>query len=104
MKKLIAIVLVLSGSSTRVIIWNTDAPMLWAASITPWSTSFSDPSTMRPTYGAAAITSGGITAVEPMVVPTKKRVSPSTHTMSIRITHTFMSSNESQEKICGYDS
>ena len=39
---------------------------------------------MRPTYGAAAITSGGITAVEPMVVPTRKRVRPSTHTMSIR--------------------
>ena len=41
------------------------APMLWAASITPLSTSFSEDSTIRAMNGAAAIVSGTIVAEEP---------------------------------------
>ena len=51
-----------------------DAPMDCAASITPWSISRSDCSTIRATNGAAETTSATIAAFVPIVVPTIMRV------------------------------
>ncbi|MPM93863.1 hypothetical protein SDC9_141005 [bioreactor metagenome] len=64
-----------SGTSTLVIICQGVAPIAWAASITPYSTSFKEVSTKRPTNGMAAMLSGTMAASVPMEVPTKIRVS-----------------------------
>ena len=63
-----------SGSSTRHTSCGTDAPMDRDASITPRSTSLSEPSTMRATNGAAAMVSGTMVAPAPTVVPAMRRV------------------------------
>ena len=67
-----------SGIKTLTIICQVDAPMDFAASITPASTSFKEDSTILAIYGPAAMTSGGITAFAPMVVPTKALVNGKT--------------------------
>ena len=54
-----------SGMITLKMISGIEAPMDCAASMTPGSTSSSELSIMRATYGAAAMTSGTIVAVEP---------------------------------------
>ena len=59
-----------SGSITLVTICQAEAPMDWAASITPWSTSRREDSTIRATNGKAAITMGGMVAMVPTLVPT----------------------------------
>ena len=59
-----------SGSITLVTICQGLAPMLWAASTTPWSTSRRLPSTIRATRGKAAMTMGGMVAMVPTLVPT----------------------------------
>ena len=64
-----------SGSSTFITICRVVAPMAWAASISPWSTSRRDASTSRATNGAAAIVSGTTAAAVPMDEPVMKRVS-----------------------------
>ena len=61
---------VASGSSTLVMICQVEAPMLWAASTTPLSTSSREDSMRRATKGAAAMTRGTTVALLPMVVPT----------------------------------
>ena len=54
-----------SARSTFQIMVPRLAPILWAASITPWSTSKSDDSTNLATKGAAAKARGTIVAVAP---------------------------------------
>ena len=73
-----------SGSSTLTMICQVLAPMLWAASTTPLSTSSREDSTRRATKGAAASTSGTTVALLPMVVPTRKRVKGMTAIIRIR--------------------
>ena len=63
-----------SGSSTFHTIWLVVAPMAWAASTRPWSTSRKAASTRRATNGAAAIVSGTTAAAVPMDEPVMKRV------------------------------
>ena len=63
-----------SGRSTLQITWKGLAPIESDASISPLSTSRSEDSTIRAINGAAAITSGTMVALEPMVVPVMKRV------------------------------
>ena len=70
-----------SGTSTLVMIWNRGVPIASAASITPLSTSLMEDSTMRATYGAAAITSVTITALLPSDVPTMNFATGSIATM-----------------------
>ena len=70
-----------SGTSTLVMIWNRGVPIASAASITPLSTSLMEDSTMRATYGAAAITSVTITALLPSDVPTMNFATGSMATM-----------------------
>ena len=59
------------------------APMLCAASITPWSISSSEDSMTRAMNGAAEIVSGTIAAVVPMEEPTSTRVSGMMATIKI---------------------
>ena len=59
-----------SGSRTLVTTWKALAPMDWAASTTPWSTSRREDSTIRATRGNAAMTIGGMVAAVPTLVPT----------------------------------
>ena len=56
--------------STFVIIFPVDVPIACAASIMPLSTSLIDDSTIRATYGAAAIISTTTIALLPKLVPT----------------------------------
>ena len=63
-----------SGSSTFQTICQVVAPMAWAASIRPLSTSRSEASTSRATKGAAAMVSGTTAAAVPMDEPVSKRV------------------------------
>ena len=60
-----------SGTSTLQIISRLLAPIDCAASITPTFTSLRELSTMRATYGAAATISITITALLPIIVPTR---------------------------------
>ena len=73
-----------SGIITLVMIWNGVAPMLWAASTTPSSSSRRLVSTRRATNGKAATTSGTMVALVPTVVPTMTRVSGNTQIIKIR--------------------
>ena len=73
-----------SGIMTLVMIWNGVAPMLWAASTTPSSSSRRLVSTRRATNGNAATTSGTMVALVPTVVPTRARVSGKTQIIRIR--------------------
>ena len=73
-----------SGIITLVMIWNGVAPMLWAASTTPSSSSRRLVSTRRATNGKAATTSGTMVAFVPTVVPTMIRVSGKTQIIKIR--------------------
>ena len=73
-----------SGIMTLVMIWNGVAPMLWAASTTPSSSSRRLVSTKRATNGNAATTSGTMVALVPTVVPTMARVSGKTQIIRIR--------------------
>ena len=73
-----------SGIITLVMIWNGVAPMLWAASTTPSSSSRRLVSTRRATNGKAATTSGTMVALVPTVVPTMTRVSGNTQIIRIR--------------------
>ena len=63
-----------SGSITFQMICTGLAPMDWAASITPRSTSNSEDSMTRAINGAAVIVSGTIAAVVPIEEPTIMRV------------------------------
>ncbi len=63
-----------SGIRTLIIISHGDAPIAWAASTTPASTSRRDVSTILATNGIAAIVSGTIAAPVPMEVPIKSLV------------------------------
>ena len=73
-----------SGIMTLVMIWKGVAPMLWAASTTPSSSSRRLVSTRRATKGKAATTSGTMVALVPTVVPTMARVSGKTQIIKIR--------------------
>src|SRR5579859_503346 len=64
-----------SGTSTLATICHGEAPIAWAASIRPGSTSRSELSARRATKGTAATVSGTIAAVVPIEVPTRRRVS-----------------------------
>ena len=70
-----------SGMMTFQMIRNVDAPMDCAASMTPALTSLAADSTMRATYGAAAMTSVTITARLPRLVPTTNFATGSMATM-----------------------
>ena len=70
-----------SGMMTFQMMRNVDAPMDCAASMTPASTSLAADSTMRATYGAAAMTSVTITARLPRLVPTTNFATGSMATM-----------------------
>ena len=59
-----------SGRYTFQTIWRVEAPMDWAASTTPASTSFREVSTIRAMKGAADTTRGTMAPLTPMVVPT----------------------------------
>ena len=74
----------LSGTITLVMICKGVAPMLWAASMTPGSTSRMLVSIRRETNGKDAMTSGTIEATVPMDVPTIKRDSGMTIIIRIR--------------------
>ena len=74
----------LSGTMTFVMICSGVAPMLWAASITPPSTSRMLVSTRRDTNGKDAMTSGTMDATVPMEVPTMARDSGMTMIIKIR--------------------
>ena len=74
----------LSGTMTFVMICSGVAPMLWAASITPPSTSRMLVSTRRDTKGKDAMTSGTMEATVPMEVPTMARDSGMTMIIKIR--------------------
>ena len=65
---------VASGMKTFQMSCHVLAPMDWAASMTPLSTSRRDCSIRRATKGAAATTRGTTVALLPMVVPTSQRV------------------------------
>ena len=73
-----------SGSSTLTMICQVEAPMDWAASTTPPSTSSREASMSLATKGAAAMTRGTTVALLPMVVPTRKRVKGMTAIIRIR--------------------
>ena len=73
-----------SGIMTLVMIWKGGAPMLWAASTTPSSSSRRLVSTRRATKGKAATTSGTMVALVPTVVPTMARVSGKTQIIRMR--------------------
>ena len=75
----------LSGTITLVMICKGVAPMLWAASMTPGSTSRMLVSIRRETNGKDAMTSGTREATVPMDVPTIKRDSGMTHLGSGRM-------------------
>ena len=68
---------------TFQMIWKGEQPMAWAASMTPLSTSRREASTSRATKGAAAMTSGGMEAMVPILVPTRSLLRG--RTISIRI-------------------
>ena len=70
-----------SGRYTFQTVWSVEAPMDWAASTTPASTSLREVSTIRAMKGAAEITSGGMAPLTPMVVPTTRRVKGMTATI-----------------------
>ena len=70
-----------SGMMTFQMMRSVDAPMDCAASMTPALTSFAADSTMRATYGAAAMTSVTITARLPRLVPTTNFATGSMATM-----------------------
>ena len=74
----------LSGISTLVMICSGVAPMLWAASTTPESTSRMLVSTRRDTNGKDAMTSGTMDATVPIEVPTIKRDSGMTMIIKIK--------------------
>ena len=59
-----------SGNRTLVTISQPVAPIVLAASTTPWSTSSKEVSTILATNGVAAITSGTTEAVAPIALPT----------------------------------
>ena len=63
-----------SGRYTFQTIWKVEAPMDWAASTTPASTSLREVSTIRAMKGAAETTRGTMAPRTPMVVPTTIRV------------------------------
>ena len=70
-----------SGMMTFQMMHSVDAPMDCAASMTPALTSLAADSTMRATYGAAAMTSVTITARLPRLVPTTNFATGSMATM-----------------------
>ncbi len=70
-----------SGRSTFRMTCHDVAPMAWAASTTPRSTSLRAPSTTRPTKGAAAMERGTMAAPVPMDVPAISRVTGISSTM-----------------------
>ena len=74
----------LSGTMTLVMICSGVAPMLWAASMTPASTSRILVSTRRDTNGNDAMTSGTMDATVPMDVPTMARDSGMTMIIKIK--------------------
>ena len=63
-----------STSNTLTMIRRFPAPIAFAASITPGSTSFMEDSTIRAINGIAATTSGTIVAVDPVLFPIKNLV------------------------------
>src|SRR5579859_3622137 len=64
-----------SGTNTLATICQGEAPIAWAASIRPGSTSRRLLSARRATKGTAATVSGTMAAVVPIEVPTSRRVS-----------------------------
>ena len=72
-----------SGRSTFFAICQFVAPMVFAASTTPGSTSWSALSTILATKGAAAMVSGTIAATGPIAFPTINLVSGITATIRI---------------------
>ena len=70
--------------STLKIIVGMLAPIDCAASMTPGSTSSKEDSIIRATYGAAAMTSGTIVAVEPYALPAIARVTGITRIIRIK--------------------
>ena len=74
----------LSGIMTLTMICSGVAPMLWAASMTPASSSRRLVSTRRATKGKAAATSGTMVALVPTVVPMISRDSGKTQIIRIR--------------------
>jgi hypothetical protein len=72
-----------SGSRTFQIICQREAPMDWAASITPKGTSKREVSVNLAMKTIAAKVKGTITAVDPMDVPTINRVKGITKTINM---------------------
>ena len=75
---------ILSGIITLVMICRGVAPMLWAASMTPASSSRRLVSTRRATKGKAAATKGTMVALVPTVVPTISRDRGNTQIIKIK--------------------